>query len=120
MARGLTLAVWIFCVNCVFTIFQEVDPFQAGLNFGLGTALIDAATSASNITGISFLGIPEMVMAINLFLSLVLGPFILVPDILNLIGIVGILKTVITGAVWFIYGWFIFQIISGRMLKEVA
>lgn len=120
MARGLTLAVWVFCLNVSFVVFQATNPFGIDLQFGFGSALMDMAMGTSKVTGISFLGIPEMVMAINLFFSLILGPLLLVPDIMNLIGITGIINTCLTACVWLIWGWFIFQIISGRMLKEVV
>lgn len=116
--RGLTLAVWIFCINLMFAIFESVNPFGVEFSFYLGDELITTAEATQNVTSVSFLGIPEMVMATNLFFSLLLGPLKLVPAILNLIGVTGTVNWAISGCVWVIYGWTMFQLITGKMLKE--
>ncbi len=119
MSRGLTIAVWIFCVNIVFTILNELNPFSAGLDYSLGDDLIGVAVDVAP-TSLSFLGIPEIVNALNVFLDLILGPFRLVPQIMDMIGISGIINISLTGCIWLVYGWFVFQLVTGRTLGDVT
>lgn len=121
MARSLTLAVWIFSVNAVFTVFKSIEPFNSGLDYTLGNEMIDAALAAQDTagSGILGLGLTEILLALNTFLDLILGPITLIPQLMTMIGITGILLYVITASVWMVYGIFVFQLISGKPLKEV-
>ena len=118
MSRGLVIAVWVFCVNVAFTVLNEVNPFSTGLDYSLGEELMEIGVETAP-TAISFLGIPEIVNALNVFMDLILGPFRLVPQLMDMIGISGILNTSLTGCVWLVYGWFMFQLITGRTLGDV-
>ncbi len=119
MARGLTIAVWIFCVNAMFTILHSIPPFTV-MDYSLGDELINASqTGAGFSSEISFLGVPEIVNALNVFLDLILGPFTLAPQIMSMIGITGIVNGVLTGCLWLAYGWFVFQLVTGRTLGDV-
>jgi len=91
MSRGLTIAVWVFCVNVAFTVLNEINPFVAGLDYSLGDEMIGIGVETAP-TAISFLGIPEIVNALNVFMDLILGPFRLVPQIMDMIGITGIIN----------------------------
>lgn len=116
-ARGLTVAVWIFCINATFTIFNQLDIFGAGLDYTLGDEMLDVTATAPELT---FLGVAEIVNALNVFIDLILGPFTLMPQLLGMIGISGVLNSTLCAAVWLIYGWFVFQLITGRSLRDVA
>lgn len=116
-ARGLTVAVWIFCINATFTIFNQLDIFGAGLDYTLGDEMLNVTAAAPEL---SFLGVAEIVNALNVFIDLILGPFTLMPQLLGMVGISGILNSTLCAAVWLIYGWFVFQLITGRSLKDVA
>lgn len=118
MSRGLTIAVWVFCVNIAFTVLNEINPFITGLDYSLGEDLIGIGIGSAP-TSLSFLGIPEIVNALNVFMNLILGPFRLVPQIMDMIGISGIINISLTGCVWLVYGWFMFQLITGRSLGDV-
>ena len=50
MARGLTIAVWIFAVNAMFTILNAINPFKTELDYTLGTELINASINSSTTT----------------------------------------------------------------------
>ena len=117
--RGLTIAVWVFCINLLFTILASVNPFGLTHNFVLGTEIVDVAYSSQNVTEVSALGVGEIVMGVNLLLSLLLGPLTLVPTLLNLIGIVGIVNWALTACVWVIWSYTLVQIVTGRMLTQV-
>ena len=119
MSRGLTIAVWVFCVNIAFTVLNEINPFITGLDYSLGEDLIGIGIGSAP-TSLSFLGIPEIVNALNVFMNLILGPFRLVPQIMDMIGITGIINISLTGCVWLVYGWFMFQLITGRTLGDVV
>ena len=119
MSRGLTIAVWVFCVNIAFTVLNEINPFVTGLDYSLGSEMIEVGVDTAP-TSISFLGIPEIVNALNVFMDLILGPFRLVPQIMDMIGITGIINISLTGCVWLVYGWFMFQLITGRTLGDVV
>ncbi|NLZ31395.1 MAG: hypothetical protein GX885_11785 [Methanomicrobiales archaeon] len=118
MSRGLVIAVWVFCVNIAFTVLNEINPFSTGLDYSLGEELMEIGVETAPGT-LSFLGIPEIVNALNVFMDLILGPFRLVPQLMDMIGISGILNTSLTGCVWLVYGWFMFQLITGRTLGDV-
>lgn len=118
MSRGLTIAVWVFCINAMFTIMAQIDPFGLGLNYSLGMELIETPADTAPTT-LSYLGVPEIVNALNVFMTLILGPFRLVPQIMDMIGISGIINVILTGCVWLVYGWFMFQLITGRTLGDV-
>lgn len=118
MSRGLTIAVWVFCLNVTFTVLNQINPFKTSLDYSLGLELIESA-SAGTVTSLSWLAIPEIVNAINVFIQLILGPFTLVPQLMEMLGISGIINTGLTGCVWLVYGWFMFQLISGRTLGDV-
>lgn len=119
MARGLTIAVWIFAVNAMFTILKAIDPFKTELDYTLGTELIDSAIDTSTTTEISFLDPGTIVMMLNTFLDLILGPLRLTPQLMAMIGIPEIINYTLTGCVWLIYGYFIFQLVTGRVLRDV-
>ncbi len=120
MARGLTIAVWIFAVNAMFTILKAINPFKTELDYSLGTELINASVDSSSAAGeISFLDPGTIVMALNTFLDLILGPFRLAPQLMAMIGIPEIINYTLTGCIWLIYGYFIFQLVTGRVLRDV-
>lgn len=119
MARGLTIAIWIFAVNAMFTILKSVNPFGTEMDYSLGTELINATAESAAVSEISFLGITEIVMVLNLFLDLILGPFTLAPQLMSMIGITGVVNYVLTGCLWMVYGYFIFQLVTGRVLGDV-
>lgn len=119
MARGLTIAVWIFSVNAMFTILKAINPFQTELDYTLGTELIDSAIDTSTTTEISFLDPGTIVMMLNTFLDLILGPIRLTPQLMAMIGIPEIINYTLTGCIWLIYGYFIFQLVTGRVLRDV-
>lgn len=119
MARGLTIAVWIFAVNAVFTILNETNPFSSELDYTLGNELIDLAAGTGAVSEVSFLGAAEIVHALNIFLDLILGPFRLAPQLMAMIGVTGILNYTLTGCIWLVYGYFIFQLITGRSLGDM-
>ena len=119
MARGLTIAVWIFAVNAMFTILKVINPFQTELDYTLGTELIDSAIDTSTTTEISFLDPGTIVMMLNTFLDLILGPIRLTPQLMAMIGIPEIINYTLTGCIWLIYGYFIFQLVTGRVLRDV-
>src|SRR5690606_20773429 len=114
MARGLTIAVWIFSVDAMFTILKAINPFQTDLDYTLGTELIDSAIDTSTTTEISFLDPGTIVMMLNTFLDLILGPIRLTPQLMAMIGIPEIINYTLTGCIWLIYGYFIFQLVTGR------
>ena len=109
----------MFCVNVAFTVLNEINPFVTGLDYSLGDEMIGIGVETAP-SSISFLGIPEIVNALNVFMDLVLGPFRLVPQIMDMIGITGIINISLTGCVWLVYGWFMFQLIMGRTLGDVV
>jgi len=53
MSRGLTIAVWVFCVNVAFTVLNEINPFVAGLDYSLGSEMIEVGVDTAP-TSISF------------------------------------------------------------------
>ena len=118
MARGLTIAVWIFSVNAMFTILKAINPFQTELDYTLGTELIDSSNETAT-TEISFLDPGTIVMMLNTFLDLILGPFRLAPQLMAMIGIPEIINYTLTGCIWLIYGYFLFQLVTGRVLSDV-
>ena len=115
--RAITIAVWIFSINACFAIFDYLDPFSFGMHFGVDMGLINSTAQAANITSVSGFGIAEAVLAFNMFINLILGPLMLVPTILNIIGVVGLINWIITGSVWLIYAIFIVQLLTGRLFK---
>lgn len=120
MARALTIAVWIFAVNATFTVLKVLNPFDTALDYTLGTELIDGAIDSSAVvTEVSFLGVSEIVQGLNIFLDLILGPFRLAPQIMTMIGIPDVITYILTGCIWLVYGYFIFQLVTGRALREV-
>jgi len=120
MARGLTIAVWIFAVNAMFTILKVINPFKTELDYTLGTELINSTIDSSSAAGeISFLDPGTIVMMLNTFLDLILGPFRLAPQLMAMIGIPEIINYTLTGCIWLIYGYFIFQLVTGRVLRDV-
>lgn len=120
MARGLTIAVWIFAVNAMFTILKAINPFKTELDYTLGTELINSTIDTSTTAGeISFLDPGTIVMMLNTFLDLILGPFRLAPQLMAMIGIPEIINYTLTGCIWLIYGYFIFQLVTGRVLRDV-
>ena len=119
MPRGLTIAIWVFAVNAMFTILKQINPFTTDLDYTIGSELINATTNSSVVGDVSFLGTAEILNSLNLFIDLILGPFTLVPQIMSMIGITGIVNTVLTGCIWFVYAYFIFQLITGRALGDV-
>lgn len=119
MARGLTIAVWIFAVNAMFTILKAINPFKTELDYSLGTELINTSINTSTTTEISFLDPSTIVMMLNTFLDLILGPFTLAPQLMSMIGIPGIIIYPLTGCLWMIYSYFLFQLVTGRVLSEV-
>ena len=120
MARGLTIAVWIFSVNAMFTILKAINPFKTELDYTLGTELINSTIDSSSAAGeISFLDPGTIVMMLNTFLDLILGPFRLAPQLMAMIGIPEIINYTLTGCIWLIYGYFIFQLVTGRVLRDV-
>jgi len=119
MARGLTIAVWIFAVNAMFTILKAINPFKTELDYTLGTELINASIDTSTTTEISFLDPGTIVMMLNTFLDLILGPFTLAPQLMSMIGIPGIIIYPLTGCLWMIYSYFLFQLVTGRVLGDV-
>ena len=119
MSRGLTIAVWVFCVNVAFTVLNEINPFVTSLDYSLGDEIIGIGVETAP-SSISFLGIPEIVNALNVFMDLILGPFRLVPQIMDMIGISGVINMSLSGCVWLVYGWFMFQLITGRALGDVV
>jgi hypothetical protein len=58
-------------------------------------------------------------MALNLFIDLILGPFRLAPQLMSMIGITGVINYILSGCVWLVYGYFIFQLVTGRVLGDV-
>ena len=118
MARGLTIAVWIVSVNALFTILKAINPFQTELDYTLGTELIDS-TIETTTTEISFLDPGTIVMMLNTFLDLILGPFTLAPQLMSMIGIPGVIIYPLTGCLWMIYSYFLFQLVTGRVLRDV-
>ena len=118
MARGLTIAVWIFAVNAMFTILKAINPFKTELDYTLGTELINS-TIDTTTTEISFLDPGTIVMILNTFLDLILGPFTLAPQLMSMIGIPGIIIYPLTGCLWMIYSYFLFQLVTGRVLGDV-
>lgn len=119
MARGLTVAVWVFAVNAMFTILKSIDPFNSPLDYTLGTELINTSVEVAAVQEVSFLDPSTIIMIMNLFLDLILGPFRLVPQLMSMIGITGVINYTLTGCVWMIYGYFLFQLVTGRVLKDV-
>ena len=119
MARGLTIAVWIFAVNAMFTILKAINPFKTELDYTLGTELINTSINTSTTTEISFLDPGTIVMMLNTFLDLILGPFTLAPQMMSMIGIPGIIIYPLTGCLWMIYSYFLFQLVTGRVLGDV-
>ena len=119
MARGLTIAVWIFAVNAMFTILKAINPFKTKLDYTLGTELINTSINTSTTTEISFLDPGTIVMMLNAFLDLILGPFTLAPQMMSMIGIPGIIIYPLTGCLWMIYSYFLFQLVTGRVLRDV-
>lgn len=119
MARGLTIAVWIFAVNAMFTILKAINPFKTELDYTLGTELINSTIDTSTTAEISFLDPGTIVMMLNTFLDLILGPFRLAPQLMAMIGIPEIINYTLTGCIWLIYGYFIFQLVTGRVLRDV-
>lgn len=119
MARGLTIAVWIFAVNAMFTILKAINPFKTELDYTLGTELINSTIDTSTTTEISFLDPGTIVMMLNTFLDLILGPFTLAPQLMSMIGIPGTIIYPLTGCLWMIYSYFLFQLVTGRVLRDV-
>lgn len=120
MARGLTIAVWIFAVNAMFTILKAINPFKTELDYTLGTELINSTVDSSSAAGeISFLDPGTIVMMLNTFLDLILGPFRLAPQLMAMIGIPEIINYTLTGCIWLIYSYFLFQLVTGRVLGDV-
>ena len=119
MARGLTIAVWIFAVNAMFTILKAINPFKTELDYTLGTELINSTIDTSTTAEISFLDPGTIVMMLNTFLDLILGPFSLAPQLMAMIGIPEIINYTLTGCIWLIYSYFLFQLVTGRVLGDV-
>jgi len=119
MARGLTIAVWVFSLNVMFTIFRSINIFDTELDYSLGTEMINTTTNVSAIQEISLLDPGTIIMILNTFLDLILGPFRLIPQLMAMIGITGVINYTLTGCVWMVYGYFLFQLVTGRALKDV-
>lgn len=121
MARGLTVAVWVFCVNVMFTVFKNAKILAPEADYTLGEEMLNTTLQIGEAgTELSFLGVAEIVNALNVFIDLILGPFTLAPQIMSMIGITGLLNNTLTACLWLIYGWFIFQLITGRTMQDVT
>ena len=125
MARAVTLAIWVWSINAMIVIMNSVNPFHATFVLDASMDLINSTAAAANITSVSGIGLFgllfEFVGIINLLFQLVLGPFIFIPSLLNLLGIesTNILHSVIVGASWILWGFLLFGVITGRALREI-
>jgi len=123
MPRALTIAVYVWSINAMTLIINSINPFHTGILIAADFGMVNATAAAANVTAVSGIGIfgllLEFVNIINLLLQLVLGPFIYVPNLLNLLGVTGILHTIIIAAVWIPWALFLFGVITGRALKEM-
>ena len=123
MPRAITIAVWVWSINAMTLILNSIDPFHAGLTIGADFSLINQTALAANITATQGAGafglLLEFFNVVNLFFQLLLGPFIYLPDLLNIIGVTGIIHTVIIAAVWIPWCWILLGVITGRALKEM-
>ena len=117
--RSLLIAIWIFCVNFCYAIFNQLDPFNLHMELAYSQELISSATSAANQTGyVTGWGVAEAVQAFNMFIDIILGPLTLVPTLLNSLGVTGLINAGLTGVVYFMYAVLIFQLLTGRMLRD--
>lgn len=114
--RSLVIAGWLLCVNAVFTIFNELDPFKASMPIGVDTAVLNSTfSSAMNYVGITSSGPLEMLWnaigALDIVINLFLGPLTLLPNLLGIIGVVGTQATIIIVIVYGLWGLLLFQIL---------
>jgi len=123
MPRALTVAVYVWSINAMTLIINTVNPFHTSIVIAADFGMVNATATAANVTAVSGIGLfgllLEFVSIINLLLQLVLGPFIYIPNLLNLLGIVGIMHTIIVAAVWIPWALFLFGVVTGRALKEM-
>jgi len=123
MPRAITIAVYVWSLNAMTLIVNQINPFRVTFSIAADFGLVNATAAAANVTATSGIGLfgllLEFVNVINLLLQLILGPFIYVPNLLNVLGIEGIIHTVIVAAVWIPWALILFGIITGRALKEM-
>jgi len=123
MPRAVTIAVYIWSLNAVTLIMNQINPFHATFTLAADFGLVNATAAAANTTAVSGIGLfgllLEFVSIINLLFQLVLGPFIYIPNMLNILGITGILSNILIAAVWIPWAWLLFGVITGRALKEM-
>ena len=123
MPRALTVAVYVWSINAMTLIINTVNPFHTSIVIAADFGMVNATATAANVTAVSGIGLfgllLEFVSIINLLIQLVLGPFIYIPNLLNLLGIVGIMHTIIVAAVWIPWALFLFGVVTGRALKEM-
>ena len=112
--RSWTIAGYIFAINASFAILSAIQPFGTVelMVFGVDTIPIDPTTT----TQIGGLDLVDMVAAINLFLTLLVGPLTVLPMMLSALGITGVMATVVVLIGWITYGLAIVQLVTGRML----
>ena len=122
--RAVQLAVAIWCINLMCVIVNNIEIFHGQPEIGMNWALVNTTLSWGNITATSGIGafgiLLDFVNILNLFIQLILGPFILVPSILDIVGITGIMRIAIIAMVWIPWSIFLFGMITARALKEFS
>ena len=114
--RSLVIAGWLLCVNAVFTIFNELDPFDAAMPIGVDTTVLNTTfSSAMSYVGITSSGPLEMLWnaigALDIVINLFLGPLTLLPNLLGILGVIGTQATIIIVIVYGLWGLLLFQIL---------
>ncbi len=127
MARAITIAIYVWSINAMTIILNAIDPFHWGQTLAENWDLIDLSAIGANIqsvTGIGLFGLLiEFVSIFNILIQLILGPFIYVPKILQMVGIDPFgseIGMIIVAAVWIPWALFLFGIITGRALKDLT
>jgi hypothetical protein len=130
MARGLTIAVYVFCVNVAFTLVGYVNPFHLPVgaetifsDMGLINTTVSSsmALNATNVGTIGLFGmLTSFISVFGIMINLVLGPLTLVPAIMDHLGFDMFVTYVIASMVWVSYAVLMFQLITGRTLEAVS
>ena len=114
--RSLLIAGWLLCVNAAFTIFNELDPFNANMPIGVDTTVLNSTfSSAMSYVGVTSSGpfalLWNAVGALDIVLNLFLGPMTLLPNLLGVLGVTGTQGTVIMVVAFSMWGLLMFQIL---------
>ena len=121
--RAILTAIYVWGINATFVILNEISPFQHQAEISVNWQIINSTAIWGNQTAVSGIGLfgllNEFVHIINIGFELILGPFTLVPTLLDIATVTGTMRTIIIAAIWIPWALFLLGFITGRALKEI-